>query len=334
MKPLRPVRPSRPSKQRGVALLTVLMLVAVMTVMVMGMLDDIRFGVRRAVNAQAMAQAQRYAIGTEEVAMSRIALLDRAAGGRTTLAGDWQDRTMAFPVERGLIAARLSDGGNCFNLNSVVEGTAELWQRRDLGVQQYLALLRELGIEGQRAQSLADALVDWIDSDQVRSPLGAEDTDYATRRPAYRGSGALLAEASELRAIDGYDATTYARLRPHVCALPEDILSPLNPNTLTEDDAALLSMLTLGALRATQARRVIGTRPPGGWPDLASVWRDPVLAATGAPDAVREQLTLRTRYFGLHTRVEHDGAQLVLSALIRNDAAGPRLVARRLTRED
>ena len=334
MRPLRPACPAGPSRQRGVALLTVLLLVAVMTVMVMGMLDDIRFGVRRAVNAQAMAQAQRYALGTEEVAISRIALLDRAAGGRTTLAGDWQDRTMAFPVEHGLIAAQLSDAGNCFNLNSVVQGTAELWQRRDLGVQQYQALLRELGIEGQRAQGLADALIDWIDSDQVRSPLGAEDAGYATRQPAYRTSGALLAEASELRAIDGYDATTYARLRPHVCALPEDILSPLNPNTLSEDDAPLLAMLTLGALRTAQARRVIGARPPGGWPDLASVWRDPVLAATGASDAVREQLTLRTRYFGLHTRVEHDGVQLVLSALIRNDDAGPRLVARRLTPED
>lgn len=334
MKARRSLHPPASSRQHGVALLTVLLLVAVMTVMVMGMLDDIRFGVRRAANAQAMAQVQRYALGTEEVAISRIALVDRASGGRTTLAGDWQGRAMAFPVEHGLVTARLSDAGNCFNLNSVVEGTAELWQRRELGVRQYLALLRELGIEGQRAQTLADTLVDWIDSDQARGPLGAEDAAYATRRPAYRTSGALLAEASELRAIDGYDAATYVRLRPHVCALPEDILSPLNPNTLAEDDAPLLSMLTLGALRATQARRVIATRPAGGWPDLASVWRDPLLAATGVPDAVREQLTLRTRYFGLHARVEHDGAQLVLSALIRNDAAGPRVVARRLTRED
>lgn len=323
-----------PAAQRGVALLTVLLLVAVMTVLVMGMLDDIRFGVRRAGNAQAMAQAQRYAQGIEEVAKAQIRRLDRLGNGRTTLAGDWNGKPMAFPIEHGAIQARLSDAGNCFNLNSVVEGAPELWQRRELGVGQYLALLDALGIEGRRAQALADALVDWIDSDQARSPLGAEDAAYAVRRPAYRTGGALLAEVSELRAIDGYDAATYARVRPYLCALPEDALSPVNPNTLDEDDAPLLAMLTLGAVDAAAARRLIAARPGAGWNALSAFWSLPALADTDLPPEVRTQPVLRTRYFALEARIEHDGAQLMLSALLRNDAGRPRLVARRLTLED
>lgn len=324
----------RPAAQSGVALLTVLLLVAVMTVLVMGMLDDIRFGVRRAGNAQAMAQAQRYALGAEDVAMAQIRRLDRLGGGRTTLAGGWNGKATAFPVEHGAIEARLYDAGNCFNLNSVVEGATEQWQRRELGARQYLALLSELGVDGQRAQVLVDALVDWIDSDQARSPLGAEDASYGTRRTAYRTGGTLLAEVTELRAIEGYDAATYARLRPYVCALPENALSPLNPNTLQEQDAPLLAMLTLGAVQGAAARRAIAGRPNAGWIDLAAFWRAPALAGADLPVEVKTQPALRTRYFGLDTRIEYDSAQLVLSALIRNDAGNPRLVARRLTREE
>ncbi len=323
-----------PGAQHGVALLTVLLLVAVMSVLVMGMLEDIRFGVRRAGNAQAMAQAQRYAQGIEDVAMVQIRRLDRLGNGRTTTAGDWNGKAMAFPIEHGAIQARLSDAGNCFNLNSVVEGAPELWQRRELGVRQYLALLHELGIDGQRAQALADALVDWIDSDQARGPLGAEDAAYAVRRPAYRTGGTLLAEVSELRAIDGYDAATYARVRPYVCALPEDVLSPLNPNTLDEDDAPLLAMLTLGAVDRASARRLIAGRPGAGWGDLSTFWSLPALADADLPAEVRAQPVLRTRYFGIDARIEHDGAQLLLSALLLNDAGHPRLVARRLTPEE
>lgn len=327
-------RPHPPAAQRGVALLTVLLLVAIMTVLLMGMLDDIRFGVHRAGNAHAMAQAQRYAIGAEDVAMAQIRRMDRLGGGRTTLAGGWDGKVMTFPVEHGAISARLYDAGNCFNLNSVVEGATEQWQRRELGVRQYLALLDEVGIDGQRAQVLADSLVDWIDSDQARNPLGAEDASYGTRRPAYRTGGTLLAEVTELRAIEGYDAATYARLRPHVCALPENALSPLNPNTLQEEDAPLLAMLTLGAVQGAAARRAIAGRPHAGWTDLAAFWRAPALADAALPAEVKTQPALRTRYFGLDSRIEYDSAQLVLSALIRNDTGSPRLVARRLTREE
>src|SRR3546814_8835933 len=67
-----PAFPLKGKGQKGVALLTVLLLVAVMSVLVMGMLDDIRFGLRRASNAQAMAQAQWYALGAESLAMAQI----------------------------------------------------------------------------------------------------------------------------------------------------------------------------------------------------------------------------------------------------------------------
>src|SRR3546814_7346001 len=80
-----------------------------------------------------------------------------------------------------MIRARLSDATACFNLNSVVEGTGELWQRRESGSRQFTALLRALDVPQVQADGLVDSLVDWIDSDQAPGPAGAEDASYLVR---------------------------------------------------------------------------------------------------------------------------------------------------------
>ena len=325
-----PAAPLKKRKQSGVALLTVLLLVAVMSVLVMSMLDDIRFGLRRASNAQAMAQAQWYALGAESLAMARLDQLSARTGGRPGLPGDLDGQPLVFPIEHGAISARMSDASACFNLNSVVEGTVELWQRREAGSRQFAALLQALDVPAQQAAGLVDGLVDWIDSDQSPGPAGAEDATYLARDPAYRSSGALLAEVTELRAISGFDDAVYRRLRPHVCALPTAGLSPLNVNALGEDDAVLLTMLTDGALAPAAAKRLLRARPAAGWPDLDSFWAQPMLAGVEVTHDVRGQVALRSRFFALQVQVEYTGAQIVTSALLEHDAGATRLVARRL----
>lgn len=326
---------SRRSAQHGAALLTVLLLVAVMMVLVIGVLDDIRFGLRRAANAQTIAQAQWYAIGAEALSRLQIEKLARRDAARTTLAGNWNNRPFVFPIDHGAISGRVFDNTGCFNLNSVVEGVDEQWQRRDLGVAQFIALLEALDFSPPEAQTLSDTLVDWIDSDQQRGDSGAEDADYAMRRLGYGTSGALLSETSELRAIAGFDAKVYARLRSAVCALPTGELSPVNVNTLGQDQAVVLRMLTGGTLSRDSARRVIAARPPGGWRDAASFWGQPGLSGYAAPYPVLNQISLRTRFFGLHAQVEYAGAQVVLSSLFEQDVAGEtRLVSRRWTADE
>ena len=316
--------------QRGVALLTVLLLVAVMAVLVTSVLDDIRFGLRRASNAQAIAQARWRALGAETLAKVRIEHLARA-GTRAPPVGEWNGRPLVFPTGSGLVQARLSDATTCFNLNSVVEGAPELWQRRDAGARQFHALLRALGVPDHRAARLVDALVDWIDADGAPGAQGAEDARYALRSPGYRTAGTLLAEPSELRAVEGFDAALYEQLRPHVCALPTDAPSPTNLNALDDGDAVLLVMLSEGRLSAQSARQVLRARPPGGWRDVADFRRQPLLAALDLADAALAPLAVQTRFFALDVRVEHDGAQFVSSALFELDAGHARLLARRWT---
>lgn len=321
---------SRPPHEKGAALLTVLLMVAVIAVIAVGVLDDIRFGVRRTFNARAASQAQWYALGAEQLARARIArLLDRDPG-KTSLEGDWNGRTVAFPIEHGSLQVRISDATGCFNLNSLVEADqGEPFRRRELGVRQFAVLLNQLGVAGE--QELAENLAEWMDSNDV-GLSAAEDPGYATLPVPYRTAGSPLAEVSELRAVRGYTPEIYARLRPYVCALPTTDLSPVNLNTLAPEKALLLTALTEGKVAPATARGVLAARPAHGWADAQAFWGQQALLATPPGDVVREQLRFRTRFFALDGQVAVAGAPVFMTALFETRSASTvTLAARRWT---
>lgn len=321
--------------EKGIALLSVLLLVAVLSALAVAVLDDIRFGLRRSANAESTGQAQWYALGAESLARARIARLSDANANRTSLEGDWNGRWLDFPIENGGIHARVSDATGCFNVNSVVQGASEQWQRRDIGLRQFSALLRGIGFSQRDASSLAETLADWIDSDNTRNTLGAEDDAYMGAAPSYRTSGTLLSEVSELRAVRGFTPSSYARLRPFVCALPTAELSPINVNTLDPDKAVLLSALTEGALPVETARRVLAARPREGWASVDDFWQEPALADAVPSDAALNQVAVRTRYFRLDAEITYAGADAFLTTLFEQAGSGPaRLAARRWGRDE
>ena len=327
---------SRDDREReGMALLTVLLLVAVMSAIAVAILDDVRFSVRRAANVETQSQAQWYAAGAETLARGRIARLLAGGPARTPLQPAWNGRSMSFPIDGGTITATVTDGQACFNLNSLVLGVGEDLTARPLGAVQFRALGRAVGAPDSRMRVIADALTDWLDADTTTLPLGAEDGAYAGLASPYRTGGVMLAEVSELRAVKGVDADTYRRLRPFICALPTSRLSPLNVNTLTPEQAPLLTMLTNGALAPDRARAVITTRPRDGWVDAAAFWAQPALAAVRIDQEARDQITVLTRFFDLRVDVELAGSHAVRTALLE---AGPdgrvRTVIRRWTPED
>ena len=310
--------PRGPGKdgREGMALLTVLLLVAVMSVVAVAVLDDVRFSVRRATNVATQTQAQWYASGAEVLGRRQVGRLMAASPARTPLDPEWNGRQLTFPVEGGTISAVVSDGQACFNLNSLVEGYGEDLIARPLGAAQFIALGRAVGAPHSRMRAVADALTDWLDADSTALPLGAEDGSYAGLATPYRTGGVMLAEVSELRAVKGVDADLYRRLRPWVCALPTSRLSPLNVNTLTPEQAPLLTMMTGNALEVPAARRVIAGRPDAGWPDVAAFWAQPALAGLELPAEVQAQPTVLTRYFKLRIDVDYAGGRAVRTALL------------------
>lgn len=320
--------------EEGAALLAVLMLVAVMAAVSVVALEKMALGTRTAGNAVEIDQARAFALGSEAVALGRIGQLLALDRSRTTLAGGWADRPFTQAVPGGLVTARLSDGGNCFNLNSVVEGSADtLLAARPVGIAQFVALMQALDVPLPDAQRIADGLADWIDSDAMPRPAGAEDEVYSRLTPAYRTANTLVADRSELRAVAGVTPALYDRVAPFVCALPTPDLSPLNVNTLTDPQAPLVAMLAPGQLDLPRARAILAERPAGGFDSVARFWRLPALDALVPPADVVGQPRVTTRWFALALDVELGRSQVTERALIDASANPPR-VARRSWGDD
>ena len=96
---------AKPS-ERGAALLTVLLLVAVISVLAASALEKLRLSTRLAANGAAIEQARAFAYAAETVATIRVNAILAQDAARTTLAGGWAGRPYPLPVPGG-IATRL-----------------------------------------------------------------------------------------------------------------------------------------------------------------------------------------------------------------------------------
>jgi general secretion pathway protein K len=318
--------PPPKKNERGAALLSVLLIVAVIAVLAATGLQKLRLATHLAGNGQAIDQARAYAMAAETVALFRIGDLIQRDAAKTTLAGDWAGNEVNFPIDGGIATATLTDGGNCFNLNSLVQDVngLALVERPEAAVQ-FAQLILLAGATSTEARQVSASATDWIDSDSEPVSGGAEDSAYASLAQPYRTANALMADPSELRAVAGMSPGLYDRLRPFICALPVTDLSPININTLLPAQAPLLAMLVPG-LDIGRAQAILAARPKTGFESTAQFWEAPGLM--GASDTAKQQVKTVTRWFGLRLLVELGGAELEEHALIDAKEKPGKLVRR------
>ncbi len=318
-----------PARERGAALLTVLLLVAVMAVVSAAAVERLTLATRLAGSASAMEQARHFAMAGEALALRRIDTLLAANDSQVTLDGGWHGRTFTLPLPGGSAEMRLTDGGNCFNINSLV-ATSQAGESggmappRPLAIQQFTALLQGLGTDRAAADRIVAGAVDWIDADQSAMPNGAEDSAYAAASPARRTADRPMASAGELAQIAGMTPALAQRLSRWTCALPVDDLSPINVNTLLPEQAVLLQMLTGNRISPAQARTALAARPSDGYGSVNRFWADPALGGMAPPGDAASQVRLTTRWFRLETNVRLGDVTLGSSALIDAGEQGQR----------
>jgi len=75
-------------------------------------------------------------------------------------------------------------------------------------------LLMGAGVEMDVASSIADAIQDWRDTDDLVSPNGAEDADYEAAGLTYGAKDGLFDTVSELQQVMGVTPDIFARLEP------------------------------------------------------------------------------------------------------------------------
>lgn len=294
--------------ETGAALLSVLLLVAVMATVSATALDRLSVTTRLAGNSVAAGQARWWVATAELLTSARLEDL-LAADSSRTVRGLWlgTERTIALP-DGGAVRVRVEDGGNCFNLNGLVEERAQLRIARPAGARQFEALMGYLGIAGAEAARIAAAATAKIDSAS--------------------GSGEMMVDPSELRTVPGVDARQYRLLEPWLCALPTAELSPLNVNTLRPDQAPLLAMLDPARLDLARARAQIAGRPAAGFATTVDFWNSPVLAGVAPGEEAARQIRLRSEFFDLRVTVAAGDVELDSRSLLDARALPIRVVRR------
>ena len=317
------------TSERGAALLSVLLMVAVLAVIAATTLDRLTLSSKLSANGNALAQARMFTYAAEAIAAARIEDLLARDAAQTTLEGNWLGTPQSLPIPIGSATATLRDGGNCFNLNSLVTETDGRYLANATGMAQMTSLMVALGTDENAARIIAAAAADWADSDITPVANGVEDDAYRSAITPYLAGNRPFAHPTELRAVKGITPAIYAKLQDWICALPKSELSPVNVNTLLPEQAPLLAMLFApGQMNLATARSYLAKRPSSGYGSLIRFWAAPELAALEPAPLVQGQVKLTSNYFLLDTRVSLGELALAGESMIVASPAPARVIWR------
>ena len=298
------------SKQRGVALITALLVVALATVAAVAMASRQQLDVRRTANLLDGDQAYAYAQAVE--GWARMILNRDDTKEVDALDDAWAQRLPPINVTGGQIDGFISDLQGRFNLNNLAAADGQI---SEVDLQYFIRLLRALQIN----ETLALAVVDWVDQDfETRFPDGAEDDYYLGTDLPYRAANQPFQSISELRLVKGVDADVWNALAPYVSALPER--TSLNINTA----AAPLLQALHEDLSPQIAEQLMETRGEAGYDDFNVFLQQDVFA--GKEMAVN--IGVVSQYFLVRAEVTIGTARSRLFSVAQRGSTGTRILAR------
>jgi general secretion pathway protein K len=292
------------SKQRGVAILTALLVVAVGTIMAVDLVWRSTLDQRRTAAALAADQSFMFALGAEAWAADilRQDLVDSPDSDH--LGELWATELAPLPFEGGVIAGRIEDLQGRFNLNNLI---GEDGVEDEMARQQFERMLGLLGLD----PGLAGAVVDWLDPDvEQHFPTGAEDSAYTDQDPPYRTANTLITTPSELMAIEGFDLESYRLIAPYVTALPRG--TALNVNTASDILIASLSE----DIDLPLAASLIEERGDAGFTDVEIVFADLI------PPEMFARIGGVSEHFQLTGTVIMGSNQMTLRSVLQRDNSG------------
>jgi general secretion pathway protein K len=200
----------RAGQGRWIALVLVLWVIALLTVMALGLTAAQR--TESTLTANALDGARFRAAADAGIAYAVLHLLAppsldlaAAAGGFTGQAQEWlpDGSPRSWTFAEVPLAISVSNEASRIDLNAA-----------DANV--LTALLRVLGVAEDEAAALADRIVDWRDPDDLAGLNGAEDPDYAAASLPYGAKDSPFASVEELRQVLGVTPDLYARLAPEL----------------------------------------------------------------------------------------------------------------------
>jgi len=260
--------------------------------------------------AQRRDQVQAQSIALAGLQWTRQILDATRSAPFNHLGEAWALPLPATPVENGSVEGRIVDAQGMLNVNNLADGNQTVSER-----QRFDRLFNALRIP---PATLA-AMVDWVDSDSIEEPGGAEDSWYGRMAQPGLAANMPAVRIDELAAVRGVNPTVLAAMTRFVTALPD--ATPLNVNTAPAellaasiDGVEPAALATLLASRAQQPFQNIG--------DFRA--RLPQGASPIGPDSM---YTVKSRFFLVSVRARQGDTVAQARALIdRAGSASPRVV--------
>lgn len=349
-------------KQQGVALITVMLVVAIAVVLATKMSAALIFQIQRTDNLNSNQQAYWYAMGAEAFAKTVLTLSFKNNEDKnvTHLGQIWASGETSFPVDLGSISGEISDLQSCFNLNALINpdqtnsfsqtpGTGgngnnnpannnpqnggnnqspnqgnpppnngkNIKNKAKASFKELILTLNVDGVSSFEAESMSEALYDWLDEDSsIVSAGGAEDNDYAAKEYPYLAANSMLASVNELRLIEHFTPQVIYALKKYVCVIPNSYAHQININTLDEENSELLQAL-LGGVDASVADEILAERGEKGFADLGEFYN--LNAVRGIKDfsQYRQQFVVDSQYFKLVTKTSFNDSYFSMNSIMK-----------------
>ncbi len=332
-------------KQRGVALITAILMVALATILAVKVGFDAYLDFRRASTVYAIDQSFEIALGAEAWAADFLSTDLNANKTQTHLAQTWAKPLPPIPIDGGEVSGQLEDMQGRFNLNNLLPpsddnaanapntprspnfpnaSNAPPAQTAAQQHQAYLEQFKRILELAQLESAWAERIVDWIDEDNVETfPDGAEDNLYNTQTPSYLAANMPITRVSELLALKDFGLERFRKLEPFVSALPPGTkINLCTAPGIVLDSFAYASKTQTYSLAPKVLEQQRGS---GCWPDLAELSKfinsDEQRHAQASAGTMSEHflgtivVTIGTNQFTLYSHLARNGSGQVRSQL-------------------
>ncbi|TAK65331.1 type II secretion system minor pseudopilin GspK [Methylobacter sp.] len=303
----------QPTSERGIALITVMLVLAVVTVALVSMSSNRQMDIRRTENQLRAIQAWEYVYGLEAWAEGR--LRDDFADNKNDALTDLWSKPLSTPIPEGSFDADITELQGRINLNNLlVDGAAS-----DDDVQRLKRLFSNLDIKPE----LVDAMLDWIDADMdIRYPHGAEDETYTKSPQPYRSANSLFSDVSELLRVQGFTLKDYEKLLPYIYVA--ESYEPLNVNTAS----AVVLRAMVGDIKKDQAESIF--RASGKpFEKVEDFLKDEAMAGISVN---KTSLGVTSNHFLLSGQIDMGKNGLAFRSLLKRNKDGVVTVVRRMRR--
>lgn len=302
-------------RQRGMALIVVLMILAIMAGLAAEMTLRFQIDLRRSGSGNQRLQ-QQWQLQLAEKRALKILKQDLVDNSKyTSLTQYWAQPQEIELDEKSRLNWQIYDGQACYNVNALANVPADSLEDSPFSAEIFKSLLQSYDVEPGKAEEIIDSIADYIDSDEKPRRRGAENEFYRTRKPVSFSADRLLLSLSELKQIKGMTPALYEEMASQLCVLPTTDLK-INVSTLTRQQAPLVSALYLGEISVSNVQRLFTDKANKEWSNSDALIKalDKTLPLTKEKKSkIKTVLTSHSNYFDLHSQINNDNQFLSMS---------------------